>query len=116
MARLASLALTIVATIGVSAAAAQTAGNVRAKARVMTGVVKSVSASSLTLEHHPEEIVFALNSSTRLLANGGPRDLVLRTPPGSRIVDIVKPGDRVSVAYRVSGSAMNAIEVRLVQH
>jgi hypothetical protein len=116
MVRLGYLTLAIAVAIGINAASAQTNGKASSKLQSMAGVVKAVSVSSLTLERGGTEIVFGVDSSTRVLAKGGPRDLVYRIPErGRRLTDIVKAGDRVTVRYRQSGSAMNAVEVRVVQ-
>lgn len=111
MVRLVYLTLAVGVAIVISASA-QTSGQASAKAQSMSGVVKAVSASLLTVERGGNEITFGVNSSTRILARGGPRDLVLRTP-GPRLTDFVKAGDQVTVKYRQSGSAMIAVEVRV---
>jgi hypothetical protein len=100
--------------LAVGAPGAQTGASVSSKIQSMTGVVKTVSVSSLTLEHAGHEITFALDSATRAIAKGGARDLLLRTP-GPIITDIIKAGDRVTVRYRQSDGAMNAVELRRLQ-
>jgi hypothetical protein len=114
MVRLMCLTLAIAVAIGISAAAAQTGGGLSSKVQSMTGVVKTVSASSLILERGGNESIFAVDSATRVLARGATRDLVdrKRVP---RLTDFVKAGDRVMVRYRLWGSAMNAVEVRVLQ-
>ena len=95
--------------------APQTGAADGSKPQTMTGVVKTISASSLVLERGENEIAFVINASTRLVTKGLASDLVLRTPPRNAIADHLKAGDRVTVAYRVSGSAMNAVQVRVLQ-
>ena len=95
--------------------AAQTGAADGSKLQTMTGVVKTVSGSSLVLERGENEIAFVINPSTRLIGKGLASDLVLRTPPRNAIADRLKAGDRVTVTYRVSGSAMNAVQVRVLQ-
>jgi hypothetical protein len=117
MVRLAYLTLAVLVAIGTSAASVQTNGKASSKVRLITGAVKAVSASSLTLELGGHKImVIGVDSSTRLLAKAGVRvgDLVYREP-ARRLTDLVTAGDRVTVTYRQSGSAMNAVEVRVVQ-
>ena len=114
MVRVMCFTLAIAVTIGISAAGAQTGGKLSPKVQAMTGVVKTVSASSLTLERAGDEIVFAVDSATRVLTRGATRDLVYRYQP-TRLPDIVKAGDQVMVRYRLSGSVMNAVEVRVVR-
>ena len=75
----------------------------------MTGVVKAVSASSLTLETGGNDVIFDLAPSTRFVGKGLWTDLLLREPP-RRLP--VKRGDRLTVRYRVLNSAMRAVEVR----
>ena len=69
------ITLALAVAIGISAVRAQTNGQPNSKVQSMTGVVKTVVASSLTLEI----------------------------------------GDQVTVRYRQSGSALTAMEVRVVQ-
>ena len=114
MVRLASVTLTIAVAIGLTAASAQTDGKSNSKFWSMAGVVKTVSGSSLTLERKDSEIVFSVDSSTRVIGKGMARDLLLRKPP-HRFTDLVKAGDQVAVKYRQSGSAIYAVEVRVVQ-
>jgi hypothetical protein len=112
MARLVYFTLVVAVAIGISASSAQTNGKAGSRVQSITGVVKAISASSLTLERNGSEITFGVDSSTRVLGKTGVRDLVYR--PGVRgLTDFVKAGDRVTVRYRQSGSAMNAVEVRV---
>jgi hypothetical protein len=115
MGRLVYLTLAGAVAIGISAAGAQTSGDAGSKVQSMTGVVKAVSASSLTVDRGGHEVVFGVDSSIRVLASGrtaGPRDLVLRAP-GPGLTDFVKTGDQVQVKYRQSGRALKAVEVRV---
>ena len=80
------------------------------KAQTITGVVKTVSGSSLTVATASRDLTFVLDNSTRFTGKGFASDLVLRDRKG-RILQIVKPGDRVTVAYRASGDTMNAVHV-----
>ena len=119
MVRLVYLTLAAAVAIGISAASAQTNGKAGSKVQLMTGVVKAVSASSLTLtlERDGNEIRFGIDRSTRVFAKGRGsafNDLVYR-PGGRRLTDFVKTGDQVTVSYRQSGIAMIAVEVRIAQ-
>jgi hypothetical protein len=103
--------------ICVTAASAQTDGKASSKDLSVAGVVKVVSVSSLTLltlERSSKEIVFGLDPSTRFISKGTAqaRDLLLRKP-GPRITDFVKAGQLVTITYRQSGKALNAVEVRV---
>jgi hypothetical protein len=95
--------------IGSCVASAQTDRPPSAGTKSMTGVVRAVSASSLTLEAGSHNVIFDLTSSTRFVGKGMASDLVLRWPRPMPI----KRGDRVTVRYRVANRAMRAIEVRV---
>ena len=120
--RLLYLTLVVVLAGGVSAAGAQTSGKDRSSGPSVNGVVKAISDSLLTIERDGIEVAFSVNSSTRVLKPGrqtgpgyypnGARDLVGRT--GLRITDVLKPGERVTVRFRQSGPALQAVEVRVV--
>src|SRR5438132_10069151 len=106
MMRLANLTITVALATGIGAANAQNSGDANSKLQSMTGVVKTCTASSLTIESGGHEIAFALDRSTRLFGRGaGINDLVWRDPPKSRIADVLKSGDQVTVKYRVSDGA-----------
>jgi hypothetical protein len=123
--RLLCFTLIVALAGGVSVVRAQTNGNASSSGPSMSGVVKAVSAVSLTIERDGAEVLFSVNSSTRLLRRGpapwprdqfypnGARDLVLRNPPPT-IADLLKPGERVRVRFRQSGSALRAVDVRVI--
>ena len=87
-----------------------------------TGVVKSVSASSLTIERDGVELAFSVGPSTRLVRRDAPHrpgyysnganDLVLR--PSPTLKDLLKAGERVTVTFRQSGASLHAREVRVL--
>ena len=110
------LSLAAAMTIGLTAAGAQTRGRESSNLPSTTGVVKAISASSLTVERSGIETKFAVDSSTRVFAKEGAkaRDLVFRTPPPG-IRDIIKVGDLVLVRYRRSGNVTTAVDVRIAQ-
>jgi hypothetical protein len=114
--RLVCLTLAIPLAIGNSAAALQTGGKVSSNVQSQTGVVKTVSASSLTIERGGHEFRFAVDSSTRVLGKTTDKmraeDLVLRQ---RRFSDFVKPGDQVMVKYRQLGRVITALEVLVNQ-
>jgi hypothetical protein len=112
--------LAVSVAIGISASGAQTNGESRSNVQSITAVVKAVSASFLTVEHAGNEMTFGVDSSTRVLTRAravARPDLLLRPGQrqGRRITDVVKTGDKVTVRYRQSGSAMTAVEVVEVQ-
>ena len=116
--RVVHLTLTVLVFLGISDAGAQTGGQASPNVQSMTGVVKAVTVSSLTVERDGKSLMFGVDSSTRVFAMGragaGLRDLVLRTPPPKvAITDFIKAGDRVTVKYGQSGRTLNAVEVRV---
>jgi hypothetical protein len=116
MVRSACFIVAIVFAIRVDNASAQTNGDARSNAQSMTGVVKTVTALSLTLEHGGHDIAFRVDASTRVIGRGTWSDLLLRErPKGRSVSDLLHAGDQVTVRYRVSGSAMNALEVRVLK-
>jgi hypothetical protein len=109
----ATLSLTL--AFGAGVATAQTERNTTAKRLIMSGIVKTATATSLTIEHSGHAITVAVTPSTRFIGRGArPSDLVLRSP-GPTVANFVKPGDRVTITYRQSDGAMNAVEVRVVR-
>jgi hypothetical protein len=105
--------------MGISAASAQTDGNASSKILTMVGVVKNVSAKSLTVDTGKDEYVVAVDSSTPVVvARGGSqvRDLVYRVPdPNRLLITDLKAGAQVMVKYRQSGSVKTAVEVEVLQ-
>jgi hypothetical protein len=77
-----------------------------------TGTVKSVSASSITLERGGKEVTVRIQRSTRFVGKGPPSDLVLRPPP--KVTDAIKVGDHVRMTFRQSGRIRSAVELRLL--
>jgi hypothetical protein len=115
MLRMVYLTLAVAVTIGISGATAQTNDQPVSKLQSLTGVVKAVSAWSLTLERAGQEVKFDVDRTTRVFAKGREaafNDLVYR-PGGRRLTEFVKVGDQVTVGYR-PGSVI-AVEMRLVQ-
>ena len=118
MTRMVYLTLAAVVATGINAASAQPGGQASSNVQSMTGVVKAVSASSLTVESRGKEMTFGVDSSTRVFTKGktGVRDLVYRFDrERPKLTDLVKPGEQVMVTYRQSRRGMTAVEVRVAQ-
>jgi hypothetical protein len=83
-----------------------------AASRNADGVVKSVSATSLTITSSGKDMTFALDQSTRVVGTGAGTKTAAA---GGRIVitDLVATGNRVAVAYTESAGSMKASEVRV---
>jgi ribosome maturation factor RimP len=77
------------------------------------GVVKSVSATSLTVTSGGKDMTFALDQSTRVVGTGAGTKTAAA---GGRIVitDLVATGNRVNVTYSDAGGTMKATEVRVI--
>jgi hypothetical protein len=80
------------------------------KAQTITGVVKTISGSTLMVATASRDLTFVLDDSTSFIGKGRASDLLLWDRKG-QILQMVKPGDRVTVAYRVSGDTMKAAHV-----
>src|SRR5262245_434308 len=95
MVRVVRLVLALAMATGTAATAQTGAG----RSMSMSGFVKGVSASTLTVESGGREVVFAIVPSTRFIGRSGPSDLVLRTPEERmrRLLSSIKPDDRVTV-------------------
>lgn len=76
------------------------------------GVVKSVSASSLTITSGGKDMTFAVDASTRVVGTGAGTKTAAA---GGRIAitDLVHTGNRASVSYTEAGGTMKASEVRV---
>ncbi len=98
------------AFVGLSPAAAQTSKEAR-------GTVTAVTDSSLKVKVGAQEMTFAVDSKTAVLARGAgraTRDAQATGAPGIKIGDAIKPGGAVIVQYTEAGGKMTATEVRAV--
>jgi hypothetical protein len=97
-------------TVGLRPATAQTNKEAR-------GTVSAVTDSSLRVRVGTQEMNFAIDSKTAVLARGAgrqTRDAQAAGAPGIKITDVFKPGAAVIVTYTESGGVMKASEVRAV--
>ncbi len=104
---------TIAATVS-----GQNGGATGSDFRASTGVVKSFSGSSFVLDVRGNELGFAIAPETRLIAKGGPSDLVLRDrKEQSRrwFAKRITARDRVKVTFRPSENALTAVEIRVIE-
>ena len=111
MPRIACLSLGLVIALANAPAAAQNAATDASNLRTITGLVKAVTTSELIVDRDGTNIPCAIVASTRYIGRGHSSDGVLRTPRPT-IVDIIKPGDRVTVSYRQSATSNIAVDVR----
>ena len=113
MGRVLSLVVALSLTVGVGTVGAQSSNGAAPKPYVLAGVVRGVSAASVTLELADREIVvIGADSSTRVIGKGMASDLLLRKP---RLSNAIKAGDRVTVSCRRSGRQLFAVEIRVVR-
>ena len=113
-----ALALALAAAIGIRTVSGQTGGATGSGLRVIAGVVKSFSGSSFALDVRGTEMVFAITPTTRLVAKGLSRDLVLREPKAESarwFAERVTTRDRVRVTFRPSEGVRNAVEIRVIE-
>ena len=97
------------AFVGLRPAAAQT--------KEARGTVTAVSDSSLKVKVGAQEMTFAVDSKTAVLARGAgraTRDAQATGAPGIKIGDAIKVGGAVIVQYTEAGGKMTATEVRSV--
>ena len=80
------------------------------KAMSASGVVKSVSASSIVVSSKGKDMTFAVDGSTKFVGKG----LGTKSAAGKlTATDAVHEGDQVSVSYHDMGGAMHAAQVRI---
>jgi Cu/Ag efflux protein CusF len=119
MMRLMSLLVAVAAAANVSLVSAQTTAPAPPKGLSMSGIAKSVSRSSLTLDVDGNEITFAVDKTTSVQSSRRGRltnDLVLRTPdPKQMFTYYVKAGDPVTVIYHQIDGALMLVQVRVLQ-
>jgi len=114
MKRLVPIAIAAVMALGISVAAAPQA--TKAKTASTTGVVKTVTASSLTVEKGGKDMMFTVDSATKVLARGSTAKTKEKKEKGAgglAITDVVKAGDQVTVRYKDEAGKMTATEVRV---
>ncbi|HYM22572.1 MAG TPA: DUF5666 domain-containing protein [Vicinamibacterales bacterium] len=96
------------------AAAVRAAAPAAAPVRRTTGIVKSLTGSSLTVTSNGKDMTFVIDTATHITAAGAS---TTSAAVGGKlmITDAVKVGDRVTVNYRESGGARTASEVRVAK-
>ena len=91
-------------------AAAQTTKEAR-------GTVTAVSDGSMTVKVGAQDMTFAVDGKTRVLASGAgrrTRNAKAAGAAGIKLTDVVKTGGAVLVLYREAGGTMQAVEVRAI--
>jgi hypothetical protein len=88
-----------------------------AQSKEARGTVTAVSDSSLTVKVGAQDMTFAVDGKTAVLARGAgraTRDAQATGAPGIKIGDAIKPGGAVIVQYTEAGGKRTATEVRAV--
>jgi hypothetical protein len=96
-------AIAIVAAPGASAQSAK-------KQLLANATVKSLSATSITVTASGKDSTFAVDSKTKVVGKGIGTKSAEKGGKAS-ITDLLKEGDRVTVTYAGSGSAMMATTI-----
>src|SRR5262245_28502132 len=112
------LLVAVAAAANVCLVSAQTAQSAAPKGLSMSGIAKSVSQSSLTLDVDGNEITFVVDKTTRVDSKRRTitNDLVLRSPDPKRMFTYyVKVGDPVAVIYRQVDGILTLVQVRVLQ-
>jgi Cu/Ag efflux protein CusF len=118
MTRLMSLLVVVAMAATVGLASAQTNRPAPPKGLSMSGIAKSVSQTSLTLDVGGNEITFVVDKTTSVVSKQATilNDLVLRTPDPKRMFTYyVKAGDPVTVLYRQVDGVLTLVQVRVLQ-
>jgi hypothetical protein len=76
------------------------------------GTVKSISAASLTVTAKDKDMTFAVDGKTQVVGKGiGTKGRAAGGKP--TIVDLLKPGDRVTVTYQDMSGTMHASKIEV---
>jgi len=103
--------LLVVALAVFAISVAQVGMQAQAKAMSASGVVKSVSGSSLVVTAKAKDMTFAVDGSTKFVGKG----LGTKSKAGSlTAAEAVHEGDRVTVSYHDMGGTMHAATVRVI--
>jgi hypothetical protein len=76
------------------------------------GIVKTVSATSITVTAGAKETTFAVDAKTKVHGKGiGTKSKAKAGKP--TIPDLLKEGDRVTVTYQQMGAMMHAVSIEV---
>jgi hypothetical protein len=96
------------------ASAGASGGGVTEKtvSKTVSGTVKSIAGTSLTIDESGKDVTFTIDSNTKVVGKGVGTKTQATGGKGS-IADLVGNGDAVSVTYSEMGGAMHASTVRV---
>jgi hypothetical protein len=107
MPRFLCFALATLLVVGLAHSNGQTSGKSDSTLPPFTGIVKAVAATSLLVQRFDRAMLFVVDQTTRVFANG----CVTKQPDGTDVVwrqrlfiDVVKVGDQVAVEYRLGAT------------
>ena len=86
------------------------------KAKLLANAtVKSLTATSLTVTAEGKDTTIAVDAKTRVIGKGvGTKAAAASKDRKASITDLLGQGDRVTVTYEESGTAMRATRVELI--
>ena len=85
---------------------------------IVSGIVKAVTPTAVTVRVDGNAVTFKIDASTSVTVDGTTHqnDLVYRGPYRPRTInDFIKTGDNVRVRYRQVDDALLAVELRLTR-
>jgi hypothetical protein len=116
MKRMISVLVALIVAAGASHATAQTAATQKSGASMAAkkaqGVVSAVTSDSVTVKAAGKDMMFSVDSSTKVVAKGAGTKSEAAGGKMS-ITDAVGMGDRVTVSYHDMDGKMHASEVRV---
>ena len=81
---------------------------------LVNGIVKSLSATSLTVTADGKDTTFAVDAKTTVVGKGiGTKGDAKKGKP--MITDLLKEGDRVTVTYQGTGSTLHASKISVAK-
>lgn len=91
--------------------------SVVAQEKSARGTVTAMTADMVTVKAGAQEMKFAIDAKTNVIASGGStatRKAAAAGTAGPKLSDLIKVGDAVEVSYHEMGGTMHAAEVRKV--
>ena len=110
--RFRTLVVPLIAAALLALPAVSSAGQKAKKELLPNGTVKTVTASSIVVTAKDKDMTFAVDGKTQVVGKGiGTKSKAAAGKP--TIVDLVKAGDRVTITYQTTGTAMHASRIEV---
>jgi hypothetical protein len=80
------------------------------------GTVSAVAGDSVTVKVDGTDMVFKVDSKTKVVGKGGTtatREAQMKGDAGPKLSDVVKTGDQVEVKYAEAAGVMTATDIRV---